>query len=50
MMYLLIEPVWNRNLFKPFVPNTTLELLIEPVWNRNESHVCALAEGFFHVF
>ena len=33
---LLIEPVWNRNLGKPFyLVRQVLKLLIEPVWNRN---------------
>ena len=32
---LLIEPVWNRNVFRASVFGCILALLIEPVWNRN---------------
>ena len=32
---LLIEPVWNRNLFYLCLNAYPAGLLIEPVWNRN---------------
>ena len=32
---LLIEPVWNRNVYKASDDMLIAELLIEPVWNRN---------------
>ena len=32
---LLIEPVWNRNLFGCSARRRVQRLLIEPVWNRN---------------
>ena len=33
---LLIEPVWNRNVFLCRVGIVSNRLLIEPVWNRNQ--------------
>ena len=32
---LLIEPVWNRNIYRYEDFDTIKGLLIEPVWNRN---------------
>ena len=34
-VYLLIEPVWNRNTGNRHVLRSYGFLLIEPVWNRN---------------
>ena len=34
---LLIEPVWNRNVFIGAMKYRCYELLIEPVWNRNHA-------------
>ena len=33
--FLLIEPVWNRNIFEDKGKTWHVSLLIEPVWNRN---------------
>ena len=35
LTFLLIEPVWNRNVFMCCKFLTESLLLIEPVWNRN---------------
>ena len=35
IFFLLIEPVWNRNIILPCLMIARVNLLIEPVWNRN---------------
>ena len=40
--FLLIEPVWNRNLCKREQLRSAVLLLIEPVWNRNFRKLCHL--------
>ena len=32
---LLIEPIWNRNLYAYQIGLQIIQLLIEPIWNRN---------------
>ena len=34
-MFLLIEPIWNRNQLEKDTAEAIRDLLIEPIWNRN---------------
>ena len=45
-LWLLIEPVWNRNFTKLYYRFCDAILLIEPVWNRNNPG--SIAENFLN--
>ena len=46
LMYLLIEPVWNRNVVRFLGAGVVNRLLIEPVWNRNAERESRLGECY----